>query len=160
MRIGEVAAQCEVNVQTIRFYERRGLLKKPGRLPSGYRYYFSDVVDTVRFIKQAQELGFSLAEIHQLLKLREGTVVDTPAVQMLVETRLHKLDEKISQMRRMREELSTLITACNCLDGRSSCRILDRSQIARAAAEGTASSESAVPGSQLRSRRSKKRRRV
>jgi len=70
LRTGEVAAQAGVNVQTLRYYERRGLLKEPERRPSGYREYSPDAVLLIRFIKRAQELGFTLAEIEDLLRLR------------------------------------------------------------------------------------------
>ncbi len=68
MRIGEVAAEAGVNVQTIRFYERRGLLKEPRRLSSGYRDYPAEVVKVVRFIKWTQNQGFTLQEIERLLR--------------------------------------------------------------------------------------------
>ena len=71
MQIGEVAAQAGVKTQTIRFYERRGLLKEPMRIASGYRAYPASVVRVVRFIKQSQELGYTLAEIKQLLALHD-----------------------------------------------------------------------------------------
>jgi DNA-binding transcriptional MerR regulator len=71
MQIGEVAAQAGVKAQTIRFYERRGLLKTPARTASGYRAYPPSVVQIVRFIKQSQELGYTLAEIKQLLALHD-----------------------------------------------------------------------------------------
>ena len=70
MRIGELAKQAEVNIQTIRFYERRGLLDKPKRLSSGYRHFPPEVVEQVRFIKRSQGLGFTLNEIKVLLKIR------------------------------------------------------------------------------------------
>ena len=70
MRIGEVAAEAAVNIQTLRYYERVGLLPAPDRHPSGYRSYARDAVRRVRFIKRAQELGFTLAEIGELLALR------------------------------------------------------------------------------------------
>ena len=70
LRTGEVAARAGVNVQTLRYYERRGLLKKPGRRASGYREYSPDAVRLIRFIKRAQELGFTLTEIEDLLRLR------------------------------------------------------------------------------------------
>ncbi len=71
MQIGEVAAQAGVKAQTIRFYEQRGLLKTPARTASGYRAYPPSVVQIVRFIKQSQELGYTLAEIKQLLALHD-----------------------------------------------------------------------------------------
>ena len=72
LRIGEVAARAGVNVQTLRFYERRGLLQEPPRRPSGYREYPPESVRLIRFVKRAQQLGFSLDEVHELLQLRMG----------------------------------------------------------------------------------------
>lgn len=74
LRIGDVARQGGVNLQTIRYYEREGLLPEPPRLASGYRVFPESAVRRVRFIKRAQELGFSLAEIRDLLSLREDAV--------------------------------------------------------------------------------------
>ena len=70
MRIGAVAPRADVNIQTVRYYERRGLLPKPPRTESNYRLYSEDSVRRVRFVKRAQELGFSLKEIKELLALR------------------------------------------------------------------------------------------
>src|SRR6059058_2574344 len=70
MKIGEVAERGGVNLQTIRYYEREGLLPTPNRMASGYRVFHEDTVRRVRFIKRAQELGFTLAEIRELLSLR------------------------------------------------------------------------------------------
>ena len=72
MRIGEVAAQAGVNVETLRYYERRGLLREPERQQSGYRAYPEDAVRIVLFIKRAQELGFTLADVQVLLHLAAG----------------------------------------------------------------------------------------
>ena len=70
MKIGEFAHDAGVNVQTVRYYERRGLLPEPDRRPSGYREYGPDALDRLHFIKRAQELGFTLTEIRELLALR------------------------------------------------------------------------------------------
>ena len=71
MRIGEVARKAGVNVQTLRYYERRGLLNPPPRTPGGYRVYPTETVKLVRFIKRIQELGFSLSDAEGLLSLRD-----------------------------------------------------------------------------------------
>ena len=72
MRTGQVARQSGVNIQTLRYYERRGLLQAPPRRPSGYREYTSQAVEVVRFVKRAQELGFNLDEVESLLDLAAG----------------------------------------------------------------------------------------
>ena len=71
LRIGQVASLAGVNIQTLRYYERRGLLREPERRHSGYRAYPPDTVALIRFIKRAQELGFSLSEVEELLHLRQ-----------------------------------------------------------------------------------------
>jgi DNA-binding transcriptional MerR regulator len=73
MRIGEVAAAAGCSIQTLRYYERRGLLQAPERTAAGYRQYPPDTVRLIRFIKRAQDLGFTLDEIEELLKLRDAT---------------------------------------------------------------------------------------
>ena len=76
MRIGEVARHADVNVQTLRFYERHGLLPAARRQPSGYRQYSADTVRLVRFIKRAKELGFSLRDVKELIELRRSSPRD------------------------------------------------------------------------------------
>jgi DNA-binding transcriptional MerR regulator len=79
LTIGQVATAANVNIQTIRYYERRGMFAAPRRTASGYRQYTQDAVSRLRFIKHAQELGFSLKEIQELLDLRvrHGAACDT-----------------------------------------------------------------------------------
>ena len=123
MRIGEVATQAGVNVQTIRFYERRGLLKKPQRLPSGYRDYLPDMVSLIRFIKQAQELGFTLNEIKPLISLREPQSDSATQLRAIAKTKIQSIDNKISRLQKMRSELSRLLTTCGCGAGDTKCII-------------------------------------
>ncbi len=73
LKTGEVAARAGVNIQTLRYYERRGLIQEPTRRASGYREYPQDAVRVIRFIKRAQDLGFTLTEIEELLRMRRST---------------------------------------------------------------------------------------
>ncbi len=114
MRIGEVAVLAGVNVQTIRFYERRSLLRKPERLPSGYRYYLPDTVKLIRFIKQAQELGFTLNEIKQLVLLREPQSDSAAQIRAIAKAKIQSIDEKISRLQKMRDEIINLLSSCEC----------------------------------------------
>jgi MerR family copper efflux transcriptional regulator len=119
MRIGELAARVEVNIQTLRFYEREGLLRAPVRTASGYRSYEQSDLERVRFIRLCQGLGFTLREIHQLLLLHknlieyQGKAVMKPsAVQGIVvmaNERLALIDEKIRALNSMRVELTLLV---------------------------------------------------
>lgn len=101
MNIGEIAALAGVPTATVRYYERRGIIAKPPRTNSGYRKYGTDTAKRLRFIKRAQELGFSLDDIRELLELR----VDDPAACPIVET---KTREKIAQVARMIRELTRM----------------------------------------------------
>src|SRR5205809_7448601 len=124
MRIGSIAAQAEVNVQTVRLYERLGLLKKPGRRASGYREYTDDAVMSIRFVKQAKGLGFTLAEIKSLLDMREDgahTIADMRAV---ARARLRAIDEKIRQLQSMREAIHHGLSSCNCPEQFPACVIV------------------------------------
>ncbi len=114
MQIGEVAARAGVNAQTIRFYERRGLLKKPARTASGYRTYPVSVVRVVHFIKQSQELGFTLAEIKQLLVLREKKGGNAPQVRALATAKIDSINGHIRSLEKMRDELEAVVSDCQC----------------------------------------------
>jgi Hg(II)-responsive transcriptional regulator len=112
MRSSQVAAQAGVNVQTLRYYERRGLLPEPRRLPSGYRAYRPDAVRRVRFVKRAQQLGFSLEEIDGLLDLAAGGPQSCETAQAIAMEKLAQLDEKISSLTAMRASLLQLVATC------------------------------------------------
>ena len=112
MRIGEAASQAGVNVQTLRYYERRGLLPRPPRRSSGYREFPDDAILLVRFIKRAQDLGFSLDEVEELLHLRRDRKRDRRRVRQVAERRLHQVDAKIAELRAIRQALTHLIDRC------------------------------------------------
>jgi MerR family copper efflux transcriptional regulator len=119
MRIGELAAQAEVNVQTVRFYEREGLLPRPIRTPSGYRSYQPRDTERVKFIKVCQGLGFTLREVRQLIQLHgvampllQGPAVtnrNSEKILIIARDRLASIEEKIAQLSRMREEMQGVI---------------------------------------------------
>jgi DNA-binding transcriptional MerR regulator len=112
LRAGEVADRAHVNVQTLRYYERRGLLPEPRRLRSGHRAYPVEAVRMVRFIKQAQALGFTLEEIKSLQRLTGDLPGNCEKAQDLAAARISELDQKISQLRQTRDALSVLTHAC------------------------------------------------
>lgn len=113
LKIGEVAKQAGVNIETIRYYERRNLIPEPPRLASGYRQYSADDVARIRFIKRAQELGFSLAEIAGLLVLRVNSDTVCNEVQKQAESKLADIETKIELLQRMKAVLSDLVKACH-----------------------------------------------
>jgi Hg(II)-responsive transcriptional regulator len=112
MRSSEVAAQAGVNVQTLRYYERRGLLDEPPRSVSGYRAYPADAVAVVRFVKRAQEYGFSLEEIEELLHLADGGPDDCQAARDMAQAKVTQLADRIAGLQRMRRSLAELVATC------------------------------------------------
>ena len=113
MWIGEAADQAGVNVQTLRYYERRGLLPKTPRRQSGYREFADDAVRVVRFIKRAQDLGFSLDEVEELLRLRRNSGRSRQRVRAVAEQRIREVEKKIAELERMRGALRTLVHSCH-----------------------------------------------
>lgn len=124
MRIGQIASRASVNIQTIRYYERRGLLPSPNRRSSGYRDYEPDAIEQVRFIKHAQALGFTLHEIAELLALRVRSDRTCARVEARAESAIARVDEKLTQLRRIREALTQLVAACRRQDLTGECPIL------------------------------------
>jgi DNA-binding transcriptional MerR regulator len=117
MRVGEVAERAGVNVETLRYYERRGLLPEPERLPSGHRRYDEETVRFLRAIKEAQSVGFTLAEIGDYLGAarRSGSPSETLRIRMAA--KIDEIDGRIAGLRRMREELARVVgCACDSLD--------------------------------------------
>jgi Hg(II)-responsive transcriptional regulator len=128
MRVSDVARAASVNIQTLRYYERRGLLADPSRRPSGYREYEPETVQRVRFIKRAQELGFTLAEIGELLVLREeaGRRPDGRARAAATATaKIEQIDDKLRQLTAMRAALAQLVAACQCDHAAMECPIIE-----------------------------------
>ena len=124
MRIGEIAAEAEVNIQTLRYYERRGLLAPPTRRASGYRDYERGDVQRVRFIRRAQDLGFTLQEIADLLALQTDTTHSCGAVERRASVTLERIDEKIKDLRRMRTALAKYVNACRDQRSLETCPLL------------------------------------
>jgi len=125
LTIGQVAEAAEVNIQTIRYYERRGLFPKPRRTPSGYRQYAEDAVGRLRFIKHAQELGFSLQEIQELLGLRVKHGAACDAVEQKTRAKIDVVEQKIRDLQRMRRTLEQLAEACTARRPTDECPILE-----------------------------------
>src|SRR5256885_6161021 len=113
MRISKAAEQAGVNVQTLRYYERRGLLPKPPRRGSGYREFPDDAVQVVRFIKRAQDLGFSLDEVEELLRLRRQSGRNRERIRAVAEQRIRQIDQKLDELDRMKGALEKLVHSCH-----------------------------------------------
>lgn len=125
MRISEVAAAAGVNVQTLRYYERRGLLAEPKRSGSGYRAYESDAVRIVRFTKAAQCLGFSLEQVAALLELASGGPRRCDAARKMAEEKMAELDDKVTALLAMKDSLGRLVATCELPRGQRDCPLLD-----------------------------------
>ncbi|MCI0622765.1 MAG: heavy metal-responsive transcriptional regulator [Acidobacteria bacterium] len=124
-KIGEVARHAAVNLQTIHFYERKGLLPRPPRTASNYRVYSGDAVQRVRFIKRAQELGFALRDIKELLSLRARPGTRCADVRQQAQAKLRNIDAKIATLQRMRRALTRLIGECEGRKPITACPILE-----------------------------------
>ena len=105
MRIGQLAAQTGFSVRTIRFYEQAGLLPAPERTPGGYRMYDQDAVTRLRFVRSAQSLGLSLAEIAEVLRVRDYQGPPCTYVAELLETHIGALEDHITELTALRDEL-------------------------------------------------------
>jgi MerR family mercuric resistance operon transcriptional regulator len=116
MRIGEVASRTGVSVQAVRLYERRGLLKKPIRLASGYRDYPGDAPAFIRFIKRAQGHGFTLDEIRSLIHLREQSPPAAKQMRSVAKTKLAILDERIKKLQTQRDAIAHGLNHCQCAE--------------------------------------------
>ena len=122
MRIGEVAEKAGVGVETIRFYERKGLIEKP-RKPAdgGYRSYSSETVSCVRVIREAQCLGFSLNEVEELLMLRADPETNCVDVRERAQAKLNEVNDKIVRLSEIQSVLENLIQKCGGEGPASSC---------------------------------------
>src|SRR6476660_7683500 len=117
MRVGEAAARAGVNIETLRYYERRGLLPEPDREPSGHRRYDEESVRFLRAIKEAQALGFTLSEIADVLKAMRRSGTPSEALRVRMAAKIDEIDGRIASLRRMREELARVVgCACTSLD--------------------------------------------
>ncbi len=125
MRRKELAERTGIHPETLRFYERKGLIPSPPRLPSGYRDYPPETIDRILFIKRAKELGFSLGEIKELLSLNDNPPPNCEEVREKVRAKIVLLEEKIRDLRKIKEGLADLLKSCDTRKRMDSCPILD-----------------------------------
>ena len=124
LTIGKLAKQSGVAIDTVRFYEREGLLPKAARTPSGYRVYSPSDVERLRFIRRAKALGFSLEEISELLRLNAAKGARA-SVKKLAERRLTDLDRKLAELTAIRDALGTLVKRCSGAGPLAGCPIIE-----------------------------------
>ncbi len=115
MKIGSVANKAELSIDTLRFYEREGLISSPRRLFSGYRDFPEEVLDRLEFIKEAKRLGFSLREIKELLSMGVKSTRECGPVTHKAQTKLAEMDAEIARLNRLRRTLRKMVKEC---DGR------------------------------------------
>ncbi|REJ66664.1 MAG: MerR family transcriptional regulator [Planctomycetota bacterium] len=125
MTIGKVARLAEVGVETLRFYEREGLIEEPPRRESGYREYPESVIARLRFIKRAKELGFTLGEIKELLSLKIDPSTTCADVRQRAELKIDNIEAKIRTLQRMKKALVKLTKACDQRGPTDECPILE-----------------------------------
>lgn len=155
MTIGQAARKAGVGVETIRFYERRGLIEQPPKSTgAGFRVYPEDTVQRIGFIRQAQQIGFSLREIAELLALRADPAADCSAVREQAVAKLQQVWHKAEQLREIGAALESLIAACPGQGALATCSILDRLVDAREGAAKAPSMRDQLPGSRPAARQS------
>ncbi|HEX9652747.1 MAG TPA: Hg(II)-responsive transcriptional regulator [bacterium] len=125
LKVGQLAKHANVNIETIRYYERRGLLPEPRRRESGYREYSQDSVCRIKFIKRAQELGFTLKEISELLSLRVDSKTTCREVKKQAEAKISDIEERIQTLTRMKAALGKLASSCDDHQPQNGCPILE-----------------------------------
>ena len=124
MNIGRLAELAQVNIDTIRYYERQKLLPPAARTASGYRQYTKSDLERLQFILRSKELGFTLAEIGELLSLTKDRASDMRGVKRKAEQRLEQVEQKIAELRRVKRGLRKLIDACPGHGELKSCPIV------------------------------------
>ncbi len=125
MTTSQLAKEASVNLETIRYYERRGLIPKPPRNASGYRQYSLEDIARTKFIKSAQALGFSLKEISEILSLRMEPGTTCGDIKARVEAKIDEVEQKIADLRQMRKALLKLVSKCTGKGPVGQCPILE-----------------------------------
>lgn len=121
---GQLSKKSGVGVETLRFYEREGLLPEPARLASGYRQYPTEAVERVQFIRRAQLLGFQLKDIKDLLALRDDPDAGSREVRDKAVAKLAEIDQRIKDLEAMKSELTRLVAACDGSGPAAHCPII------------------------------------
>ena len=125
MKIGTLAKRADVAIDTVRYYERQGLLPAPVRLASGYRDYTDGDVARLRFIRRAKALGFTLGEIGELLALSARRDGDMAGMKSAAQQKLADVDAKLAELQRIRQGLTDLVASCPGHGALEHCPILD-----------------------------------
>lgn len=122
LTIGVLAKAADVNIETVRYYQRINLITEPDKPAEGYRTYPTETLKRIKFIKRAQQLGFSLKEVADLLQLGEGQCAD---VRQRAELKRDNIDKQINDLTTLRKTLTQLIDSCQKGDGDQDCAIVE-----------------------------------
>lgn len=128
MKIGEVARRSGVGVETIRYYEREGLLQEPARRPSGYRQYDEATLDRLEYIRRAKDLGFTLGEIRELLELSFLPHGGCDHIRQRAEAKQADIDAKIRSLQQMKRALDKIVRQCRQNNAPARCPLLHKSR--------------------------------
>jgi len=129
LNIGQVAKQTGVTVETVRFYEKHGLIAAPQRSDSGYRQYPPETVKRVQFIQHAKEVGFTLKDIGELLALRREPGTTCTDIKLHATQKIEEVDQKIQDLKRIRDALGRMIMKCSGRGTLSQCPILEELEL-------------------------------
>ena len=125
LKSSELARLARINKETIRFYERKGLLRKPDRTPAGYRIYTMTDLDRLVFIRNAQQLGFNLKEVKELLQIADGNISGCAEVKKLAERKVEFVNSQIQNLSKLKRVLNDLIKQCSGTGSITDCPIIE-----------------------------------
>lgn len=125
MLINKLAQKSKVNIKTVRYYEKRGLIPEPPRTESGYREFPKEIIARIQFIKRSQELGFTLKEISELLSLRVDPDTSCKDIKQRTISKIKNVEEKIKDLQKIKKALSNLSLSCSGEGSLSECPILE-----------------------------------
>jgi MerR family transcriptional regulator, copper efflux regulator len=128
MKIGEIAKRAGIGIDTIRYYEREGLLLEPERRPSGYRQYDESAVERLEFIRRAKELGFTLGEIRELLELSFTSHAGCDHIRERAEAKLVSIEDKIRNLQQMKRSLAKIVRRCRAENSAEECPLVHKSK--------------------------------
>lgn len=146
MTIGELARRSGVGVETVRFYEKEGLIRQPARPEIGFRRYSADTIGRILFIRHAKDLGFTLKEIRELLSLRVDSTASCREVKKRAEDKMNDIERRIVTLRKMKQVLEKLTEACRTRKPTGECPILEALEAQDIPHERSASGAPQEPG--------------
>ena len=127
--IGQLASAVGIPTSTVRYYERKGLLRPKGRTDGNYRYYGEDSRERLQFIRAAQASGFTLEDVSAILDLNDGATSPCREVQDLIEQRLAETEQRLSDLRRVRKDLKTYLELCKKTESAGECQVIGKLRV-------------------------------